>query len=93
MNPFKVLNTGPDASKQEIIRAVALGMRQRKYSAHELARAQKLLLDPVSASVQAFVHCIDLAALKGRLAVEDPDHMDQATMPPLDRLDIFDETS
>lgn len=92
MNPFKMLNIDPDASKQEIIRAVALGMRERKYSAHELAQAQKLLLDPVSASVQTFLHCIDLDPLKAQVEVKRPDNVDRVPMLQFNRLDIFDET-
>lgn len=92
MNPFKMLNIDPDATKQEIIRAVALGMRERKYSAHELAQAQKLLLDPVSASVQTFLHCIDQDPLKAQVEVKRPGNVDRAPMLQLNRLDIFDET-
>ena len=91
MNPFNVLNTDPDASKQEIIRAVARGMRERKYSAHELAQAQKMLLDPVSAAVQAFLHCIDLDPLKVQLDVKGPDNADRVQMLQFNRLDTFDE--
>ena len=32
MNPFKILNIGAGASKKEIIQAVALAMREKKYS-------------------------------------------------------------
>ena len=93
MNPFKVLNIDPDSSKPEIIRAVALGMRERKYSAHELARAQKMLLDPVSAAVQTFLHCIDLGPFKAQLDIKDPDPVDRVQMLKFNRLDTFDERS
>ena len=65
MNPFKILNLGAGASKKEIIQAVALAMREKKYSGRELARAQKMLLDPVSGAAQEFLHCIDITPLKG----------------------------
>lgn len=93
MNPFRVLNIDPDTSKPDIIRAVALGMRERKYSAHELAQAQKMLLDPVSAAVQTFLHCIDLDPLKAQLDVKSPDDGARVQKLESNRLDIFDETS
>ncbi len=54
MNPFKILNIGAGASKKEIIQAVALAMRQKKYAGRELAQAQKMLLEPASRAPRSF---------------------------------------
>jgi hypothetical protein len=90
MNPFKILNIGAGASKKEIIQAVALAMREKKYSGRELARAQKMLLDPVSGAAQAFLHCIDIHPLKDRLVVKKPAGLDRPDISGLSRLSIFD---
>lgn len=91
MNPFKILDVRPGASGKEIIRAVALAMREKKHPGKELAMAQKLLLDPASAAAQEFIHCIDLAPLKAPLKVERPEGLDRAKFPELTRLTVFDE--
>ncbi len=67
MNPFTVLNVNRYASNKEIIHAAALGMRNKKHSAKELAQAQKMLLDPVSRACQEFLHFADLKDSKARL--------------------------
>ena len=81
MNPFKILNIGAGASKKEIIQAVALAMREKKYSGLELARAQKMLLDPASGAAQEFLHCLDTRSLRDRLAVKRPDGLDRPDIP------------
>ncbi len=91
MNPFKILNIGAGASKKEIIQSVALAMREKRYSGKELARAQKMLLDPVSGAVQEFLHCIDLSPHKKRFPVKRPEGLDKADIAGLSRLTIFDE--
>jgi len=70
MNPFKVLNLKKNVLSKEIIQAVAIAMREKKYSAKELAQAQKLLLDPVSRACQEFLHFIDLGDIKEKLIQE-----------------------
>jgi len=90
MNPFKILNIDAGASKREIIQAVALAMREKKYSGRELARTQKMLLDPVSGAAQAFLNCIDIRPLKDRLVVKKPDGFDRPDISGLSRLSIFD---
>ena len=90
MNPFKILNIGAGASKKEIIQAVALAMREKKYSGRELARAQKMLLDPVSGAAQAFLHCIDIHPLKDRLVAKKPAGLDRPDISELSRLSVFD---
>jgi len=67
MNPFKVLNINRHAVNKEIIQAAARGMREKKYSAREIAQAQKMLLDPVSRACQEFLYVVDLTQAKERL--------------------------
>ena len=91
MNPFKILNIGAGASQKEIIQAVALAMREKKYSAKELALAQKMLLDSASGAAQEFIHCIDLSPFKKRFAVKRPKGLGAADIAGMSRLTIFDE--
>ena len=67
MNPFKVLNINRHALNKEIIQAAAKGMREKKYSAKEIAQAQKMLIDPVSRACQEFLYFVDLTQPKERL--------------------------
>jgi len=67
MNPFKVLNINRHAVNKDIIQAAALGMREKKYSAREIAQAQKMLLDPVTRACQEFLYFVDLTDAKARL--------------------------
>ncbi len=90
MNPFKVLNIDQKASKSEIIQAVAVAMRERKYTAQDLASAQKMLFDPVSKAVNEFLHFIDLNTLKQQTDLKSSDSKAQESIS-LKRLDIFDE--
>jgi hypothetical protein len=46
MNPYEILKVAPDADKQTIIKAAALAMRERVFSAKDIALAQKILLNP-----------------------------------------------
>lgn len=70
MNPFTVLNIERHASNKEIIQAATQGLRDKKYSAKELAQAQKILLDPVSRACQAFLYFPDLDDLKERIFLQ-----------------------
>jgi len=91
MNPFKILNISAGTSKKEIIQAVALAMREKKYSGRELAQAQKMLLEPASRITQEFLHCIDIGPLRDRCIVKRPDGLDPPDISGLSRLSIFDE--
>ena len=86
MNPFKILNIGPEAEAQEVMRAAALALREKRHSAREIAEARQLLMDPALRPVLAFLHCTDLAPL-----LRPPE---RATSPlnadTLQRLEIFD---
>jgi hypothetical protein len=91
MNPFKILAVDSNASKKEIIQASARAMREKKYSGRELAQAQKMLLDPVSRTVQEFLYCLDVAPLKERLSIKRPEGLDRTDIATLTRLSIFNE--
>jgi hypothetical protein len=91
MNPFKILNIDAGSSKKEIIQAVALAMREKKYAGRELAQAQKMLLEPASGAAQEFLHCIDVGPLRDRWAVKKPDGLVRPDISGLSRLSIFDE--
>ncbi len=91
MNPFKVLAIGFNASKKEIIQASARAMREKKYSGLELAQAQKMLLDPVSRSVQEFLYCLDVVPFKNRLSLKRPEGLNRTDIATLTRLTLFDE--
>lgn len=47
-NPYKILGVSQDATNQEIIKAVALAMRNRKFSTREIAEARAILSKPSS---------------------------------------------
>jgi len=90
MNPYKILNIDRKADKKEIIQAAASALRERRFSAREVALAQKELLDPTARSVHDFIHFLDVKPVtvkapsrkKGRPALSD-----------LKRLSLFDEAS
>lgn len=47
-NPYKILGVPQDATNQEIIRAVAIAMRSKKFSTREIAEARAILSKPSS---------------------------------------------
>ncbi len=63
MNPYEVLGIKHDATAHEIVQAVALALRERKYSAREVAGARKQLMDPQARMILDFVHCVDIVSL------------------------------
>lgn len=73
MNPYKVLNIDKSATKQEIIRALTLAMRERKYSSREISVAQKKLMDPISKAVYEFMYFIDTKPLQNKFDLSLPD--------------------
>ena len=60
MNPYKILNVDRNADKKEILRAAAVALRERQFSAREIALAQKELLDPSTRSVHDFIQFLDV---------------------------------
>lgn len=55
MNPYKILNITPSATKQDIVKAVARAMRERVYAGGEISLAQKILMNPASKAVEDFI--------------------------------------
>ena len=47
-NPYTILGVSQDATNQEIMRAVAVAMRNRIYSTREIAEARAILSKPAS---------------------------------------------
>ncbi len=64
VNPFKILDLDKGATKQEIIQAGARAMRDRHYSAKEIALAQRALMNPVSRATHEFLHFIETGPLQ-----------------------------
>ena len=90
MNPYKILDLGHGAAKQDIIKAAAGAMRQRKYTGKEVAIAQKELMNPISKATHEFIHFIDVKPFQERLDVIPPD---QVTISDLKYLNIFNGSS
>ena len=54
MDPYKILDVSAGADSREILQAAAKAMKERKYSAKEIAIAQKTLLNPVKKAEELF---------------------------------------
>ena len=86
MNPYKVLNIGQDAGRAEVMAAVARAMRERKYSAREIAQAQKTILNPAKRTASLFGD-VDFSVAYERIAIPpppeppDPDIFDKPAFP------------
>jgi len=70
MNPFDLLNVDKSVTQKDIIRAAAFAMQEKKYSASEIAIAQKTLLDPVSRGCEEFLYHLDLSEDKEKLNLD-----------------------
>ncbi len=90
MNPYKILNIGVRIEKRDIIQAAALALRERRYSAKEVAMAQRALLDPVSSAGHRFLQFVDINPFLKAITLERPD---APRLSDLKRLKIFDEDS
>lgn len=96
-DPFAVLNIEPGASKRVIVDAMARGLRERRASAQDLARAQKALLDPISNAAYAFLMQSGLDEAEpghGKepsSAPRDPAATSDRPRLPLARLSVFDD--
>jgi len=90
VNPYKILNIGAGAEKRDVVRAAALALRERRYTAKEVAMAQRALLDPVSSVAHRFLQFVDLNPFLKEVAFE-PTEVPRLSV--LKRLKIFDEAS
>jgi len=88
MNPYKVLEIDGQAEKKEIIMAAAAALRKRKFSGHEIANAQKQLLDPASRSIVNFLYSFNFKPFKESLSTA---HVSPETIVCLKRLSLFDK--
>ncbi len=90
MNPYKILNIGAEAEKKDVVGAAALALRERRYTAKEIAMAQRALLDPVSSVAHRFLQFVDLKPFLKEVTFEP---REVPALHPLKRLKIFDEAS
>ena len=90
MNPYKILNIGAGAEKRDVVRAAALALRERRYTAKEVAMAQRELLDPVSSVAHRFLQFVDLKPFLNEVTFDPPE---VPRLSVLKRLKIFDEAS
>ena len=90
MNPYKRLKITADVEKKDIVQAAALALRERHYSAKEVAMAQKELLDPASGAAHRFLQFLDLDPFLKTVIFERPE---TPRLSDLKRLEIFDEDS
>lgn len=89
MNPYVVLNIDSRATKQEIIRAAARALRERKYSGREIAEAQRELLDPVTKGVHDFLQFLGAGSVLSRPIL--PERTPGLDAAGIERLSIFDD--
>jgi hypothetical protein len=63
MNPFQVLKLGPEADARAVMQAATLALREKRYSAHEIAEARQQLMEPSARPLLAFLYVVDLEPL------------------------------
>lgn len=90
MNPYKILNIDAETEKKDVVRAAALALRERRYTAKEVAMAQRALLDPVSSVAHRFLQFVDLKPFLKEVTFDPPGVQ---PLSALKRLNIFDEAS
>ena len=88
MNPYKILNINSNVTKADIILAVTTAMRERKYSADKIARAQKELLNPISKAAHDFIQFLDIEPFLKAVDLTPPKLTPSGD---IERLSIFDE--
>ena len=93
MNPYEVLAIHHDATPRDIVQAAALALRERKFSAKEVAEARKQLMDPDARMILDFVYYVDIESLakagKGNDST-DPVKILSGSAEDLELLTIFD---
>ena len=90
MNPYKILDIDASAEKRDVVQAAALALRQRHFSAKEVAVAQKELLHPVSKAAHGFLQFLDLKSFVKPINFECPK---RPPLSDLKRLSVFDEAT
>jgi hypothetical protein len=87
MNPYKILNLKQNASKQEIVKAAAAALREKKFSGKKIAIAQRQLLSSESRAIIDFQLFINTDLIKKKVTLLPSS---AKTSPILERLTIFD---
>ncbi len=88
MNPYKILNINSNVTKADIILSVTAAMRERKYPAAAIARAQKELLNPISKAAHDFIQFLDIEPFLTAIDLTPP-KLTQSDA--IERLSLFDE--
>lgn len=91
MNPYKILEIDSQAGKKEIILAAAAALRKRKFSGHEIANAQKQLIDPASRPIINFLYSFNFEPLKESLITAGMSPATTVETGCLKRLSLFDK--
>lgn len=86
INPYEVLNVGPEASEVEITKAFALAMKAKKYSPDMIARARKSLSSPQERIIADYLRPI--LPLVSRFKRQDLSELDTPA-PELELLSEF----
>ena len=87
MNPYKVLELSAEASPKEILEAAAKALRQKRYSAREIAEARQQLMNPKLRPLLDFICFVDLEPLLRSVGSTE----DSGSSDDLRRLEIFDQ--
>jgi len=90
MNPYRILDIDPGASRREILQAVGRALRERQHSIHEVATAQRELTDPLRRATHDFLQIIDLEPMLERLPPMPPCG-ELAPAPALATLELGDD--
>jgi hypothetical protein len=86
VNPYKVLDLSAQAEAKDIIAAAAKAMREKKYSAREIAEARRQLMNPKLRPLLDFICFADAEPL---LRPASPPAA-PCSADALERLDVFD---
>ena len=82
-NPFAILAVDRAATKRDILRAVAVALREGVHDARVIAEAQKTLFHPVARGAAEFEYILDASDCTGSFSPEPARDGDQ---PELERL-------
>ena len=88
MNPYRILNIGPEAAPREIIQASALALRENKYPARDIAEARKQLMNPATKYILDFISTVDVEPLLFDIR-KGLSELRQDEMPRSEQQDIF----
>ena len=87
MNPYTVLNLDHTATPRDIVQAGVTALREKKYSAREVAEARKQLMNPQTRLILDFVHTAHPEQL---IVKRDRSLSPAVSVGELERLTLFD---